>query len=96
MFEEEGGQIVAKGPIAKFIPEAAQAVTQITTAYATVQEQTDDAALRESLAAYLTAAIDPRRERYSELLSIINCWDPPNYPSKELHWFLTAMAQTEH
>jgi hypothetical protein len=77
-------------------PEAAQAVKQITTAYAAVQEQTDDAALRESLAAYLTAAADPRRERYSELLSIINGWDPPNYPSKELRWFLTAMAQTEH
>ncbi|QKW35803.1 MerR family transcriptional regulator [Actinomadura sp. NAK00032] len=77
-------------------PEAAQSVTQITTAYAAVQEQEDDAALRESLAAHLTAAADPRRERYSELLSIINGWDPPNYPGKELDWFLTAMAQTEH
>ncbi|MGW5414268.1 MerR family transcriptional regulator [Actinomadura geliboluensis] len=77
-------------------PEAAQAVNQITTAYAAVQDQTDDAALRESLAAYLTAAADPRRERYAELLSIINGWDPPDYPSKELRWFLTAMAQTEH
>ncbi|MFA1544117.1 MerR family transcriptional regulator [Actinomadura monticuli] len=75
--------------------EAAQAVAQITAAYAAVQGKPDDAATRESLAAYLTAATDPRRERYSELLSIINGWDPPDYPGKELDWFLTAMARTE-
>jgi len=75
--------------------EAAQVVARITAAYAAVQGRPDDAALRESLAAYLTAAIDPRRERYSELLSIINGWDPPDFPGRELDWFLAAMAQTE-
>ncbi|MFA1550530.1 MerR family transcriptional regulator [Actinomadura chokoriensis] len=75
--------------------EAAQVVSRIAAAYAAVQGHADDAALRESLTAYLTAAVDPRRERYSELLSVINGWDPPDYPSEELDWFLAAMAQTE-
>ncbi|NKZ04195.1 hypothetical protein [Actinomadura latina] len=75
--------------------EAAQVVTRITAAYAAVQGKADNAALRESLAAYLSAARDPRLVRYSELLSIINGWNPPEYPSRELDWFLEAMTQTD-
>ncbi|TDD80874.1 MerR family transcriptional regulator [Actinomadura darangshiensis] len=75
--------------------EAARAVEEIVGAYADLHGRPDDAALRNSLAAHLAAANDPRRERYEELLSIINGWGPPEFPHQELDWFLAALAQAE-
>ncbi|WP_106396733.1 MerR family transcriptional regulator [Actinocorallia populi] len=73
-------------------PEAAQTVADITAAYAGSRNLPDDAALRERLAAALTAANDPRREHYLDLLSIVNGWPPPRHPRRELAWFLTALT----
>ncbi|WP_433476136.1 MerR family transcriptional regulator [Spirillospora sp. CA-142024] len=75
--------------------EAAQAVEKIAGAYADLQGRHDDAGLRESLAAHLAAANDPRRERYESLLSIINGWGPPDFRRQELEWFLAALARAE-
>ena len=46
---------------------------------------------RERLAAHLEAARDPRRERYSELLSVVNGWSAPERLGPVLGWFLTAL-----
>ncbi|MES9538350.1 MerR family transcriptional regulator [Actinomadura sp. NPDC000600] len=72
-------------------PEAAQAVNEVVAAYAEFQDLPDTPALRARLAAYLTAANDPRRERYLTLLSTVNGWAPPDHPRQEIDWFLTAL-----
>ncbi|MCP2336922.1 MerR family transcriptional regulator [Actinomadura rupiterrae] len=73
-------------------PEASAAVTTVVTAYAESQNLPDTPSLRARLAAYLTAANDPRRERYLTLLATVNGWLPPDHPRRELTWFLTALA----
>jgi DNA-binding transcriptional MerR regulator len=47
--------------------------------------------VRDRLAAQLTAALDPRHERYRELLSVINGWPAPERLGPVLGWFLTAL-----
>ncbi|MEV5497312.1 MerR family transcriptional regulator [Nonomuraea fuscirosea] len=39
----------------------------------------------------LEAAGDPRRERYAELLAVINGWPPPESLAPALTWFITAL-----
>jgi hypothetical protein len=41
---------------------------------------------------YLTAANDPRRERYFDLLSVINGWPAGESAAPALDWFIKAMA----
>ncbi|MEV4257382.1 hypothetical protein AB0J52_29855, partial [Spirillospora sp. NPDC049652] len=73
-------------------PEAAAAVTHVASAYAASLNVPDGPSLRTRLAAYLTAADDPRRERYLTLLAIVNGWLPPDHPRREITWFLTALS----
>ncbi|MEU5879021.1 MerR family transcriptional regulator [Spirillospora sp. NPDC047279] len=73
-------------------PEAAEAVAAISAAHAGFQGRPDDVGLRAHLAAYLSAANDPRRERYLVLLSIVNGWSPPDHPRREIGWFLAALG----
>ncbi|MFC5181838.1 MerR family transcriptional regulator [Actinomadura harenae] len=73
-------------------PEAAAAVAHVAAAYAASQDVPDSPSLRSRLAAHLTAANDPRRERYMTLLATINGWSPPDHPRQELTWFLTALT----
>ncbi|MFC4910951.1 MerR family transcriptional regulator [Actinomadura gamaensis] len=76
--------------------QAADVVTQVVNAYAASQNQPDTPSLRTRLAAYLTAANDPRRERYLTLLATVNGWLPPTHPRQELNWFLTALKAHSH
>ncbi|AGZ45149.1 MerR family transcriptional regulator [Actinoplanes friuliensis] len=46
---------------------------------------------REQLTSYLEAAADPRRERYLELLSVINGWPPPEPLTPVLTRFLSEL-----
>ncbi|RFU43522.1 MerR family transcriptional regulator [Actinomadura logoneensis] len=73
-------------------PEASAAVTEVATAYAEALNLPDTPALRARLATYLTAANDPRRERYLTLLATVNGWLPPDHPRREITWFLTALS----
>lgn len=41
---------------------------------------------------YLTAAADPRWERYFELLAIVNDWPAPESPAPALRWLLTGLT----
>ncbi|WP_026414350.1 MerR family transcriptional regulator [Actinomadura oligospora] len=77
-------------------PQATAAVTHVATAYAASLDVPDDPSLRTRLAAYLTAANDPRRERYLTLLATVNGWSPPDHPRQELTWFLTALRRVPH
>jgi DNA-binding transcriptional MerR regulator len=47
--------------------------------------------VRDRLAAQLEAARDPRRERYLELLSVVNGWPAPESLAPVLGWFLAAL-----
>jgi hypothetical protein len=40
---------------------------------------------------YLRLVNDPRRQRYLELLSVINGWPPPESLAPALTWFLDAV-----
>ncbi|GAA0937157.1 MerR family transcriptional regulator [Actinocorallia libanotica] len=80
--------------VAPASPRAARTVAKIAAAHAAARNRQDTPALRHDLAAYLTAANDPRRERYLELLSTINGWSPPTHPRRELTWFHTALTAT--
>ncbi|WP_145803452.1 MerR family transcriptional regulator [Kribbella amoyensis] len=43
---------------------------------------------------HLELAADARRERYFELLAILNGWPPPQSLAPALHWTLTALASS--
>jgi hypothetical protein len=45
----------------------------------------------EDLAGYLRTVNDPRRQRYLELLSVINGWPAPESMAPALDWFLDAV-----
>ncbi|MEV5575775.1 MerR family transcriptional regulator [Spirillospora sp. NPDC052269] len=75
-------------------PRATAAVTHVAAAYAASLNIPDTPSLRTRLAAHLTGANDPRRERYMTLLATINGWSPPDHPRRELTWFLTALSTT--
>ena len=47
--------------------------------------------VRERLVAQLEAAQDPRRERYLDLLSVVNGWPAPERLGPVLGWFRTAL-----
>ncbi|RSM58425.1 MerR family transcriptional regulator [Actinoplanes sp. ATCC 53533] len=47
--------------------------------------------VRDRLVAQLEAARDPRRERYLELLSVVNGWPAPESLAPVLGWFLAAL-----
>ncbi|UBU11274.1 MerR family transcriptional regulator [Nonomuraea gerenzanensis] len=63
-------------------PEAQPYVTALLTACG------ED---RAGLAARLEAAGDPRRDRYVELLAVINGWPPPTPLAPALTWFTRAL-----
>ncbi|MFD4658079.1 MerR family transcriptional regulator [Kitasatospora sp. NPDC058444] len=52
----------------------------------------DAGALRERLAERLGAMADPRRERYLELLAVVNRWDAPESWAAEVDWAVRAVA----
>ncbi|MFI6950025.1 MerR family transcriptional regulator [Streptomyces sp. NPDC050422] len=75
-------------------PASAQAgpvVEAVTAAYAKLCGLPDDSALRERLLARLDTVDDPRRERYLQLLAVINRWSAPDPLSPELGWFRAAL-----
>ncbi len=51
----------------------------------------DDATTRRRLLTRLTTANDPTRERYLELLAVINGWPPPQPLTPALTWFTAAL-----
>ncbi|MET8540054.1 MerR family transcriptional regulator [Kitasatospora sp. NPDC004799] len=52
----------------------------------------DAGAVRDRLAERLTAMADPRRQRYLELLAVVNDWVAPESWQAELDWAVRAVA----
>ncbi|MBV2155473.1 MerR family transcriptional regulator [Kitasatospora sp. SUK 42] len=51
-----------------------------------------DGSLRARLVERLRAMADPRRERYLELLAVVNGWAPPRSSAEVLDWAVRALA----
>jgi DNA-binding transcriptional MerR regulator len=73
-------------------PEADAAVAAVAANYARLVGCPDDAELRRRLLSRLEAANDPRRERYEELLAVVNGWPPPQSLAPALDWFIRALT----
>ncbi|MEU8244632.1 MerR family transcriptional regulator [Nonomuraea sp. NPDC048916] len=71
--------------------EADPVVAAVTAQYAHVYACPDDAGLRRRLLARLESANDPRRERYLQLLAVINGWSAPENLTPVLDWFIQAL-----
>lgn len=72
-------------------PEAGPLVAALKAHYARVLDASDDAGLRRRLVTRLETANDPRRERYLELLAVINGWPAPQTLAPALDWALQAL-----
>jgi hypothetical protein len=51
----------------------------------------DDVDLQRRLLTRLETANDPRRERYLQLLAVINGWSAPECLVPEFDWFIQAL-----
>ncbi|MEH1164573.1 MerR family transcriptional regulator [Micromonospora sp. CPCC 205539] len=72
-------------------PEADPVVAAVTSRYAHLTQLPDDADLRRRLLDRVTAANDPRRDRYLHLLSVINGWSTGGAVGPALEWFSRAL-----
>ncbi|MGW4898132.1 MerR family transcriptional regulator [Kitasatospora sp. NPDC004240] len=72
-------------------PQADPVVAALTAPYAHLLGRPDDIALRRRLLTRLESANDPRRERYLQLLAVINGWCAPQSLTAELGWFVQAL-----
>lgn len=87
---DTAGPAVAAG-IDPDSPRADPVVASVTAHYARVLGHRDDTALRHRLLARLEAAGDPRRERYLQLLAVVNGWRAPESLAPVLDWFTMAL-----
>ncbi|WNI20948.1 MerR family transcriptional regulator [Streptomyces sp. ITFR-16] len=72
-------------------PQADGVVDAVTASYARLCGLPDDTALRRRLLARLDSGDDPRRERYFQLLAVINRWPAPEPVAPALDWFRRAL-----
>ncbi len=76
-------------------PEADPVVAAVTAQYAHSLGHRDvggdDTELRHRLLTRLETANDPRRERYLQLLAVINGWPAPTSQAPVLDWFIRAV-----
>ncbi|MFG2730194.1 MerR family transcriptional regulator [Streptomyces canus] len=77
--------------IAPESPEADPVVTALSAHCARTLDRPDDSTLRHHLLKRLETAHDPRRDRYFELLAVINAWPAPDPLSPALAWSTTAL-----
>ncbi|MFF0309329.1 MerR family transcriptional regulator [Streptosporangium sp. NPDC004379] len=72
--------------------QAAPIVAALTAHYARVVGLPDDDGLRRRLLTRLETANDPRRQRYLELLAVVNGWPAPEDPAPALDWSIQALC----
>lgn len=73
-------------------PQADQVVAALTADCARTLDRPDDSELRRWMLQRLTAANDPRRDRYFHLLALINGWPAPQRLTPTLDWSVTALG----
>jgi DNA-binding transcriptional MerR regulator len=71
-------------------PEATPIVASVLARYAHLTGRPADDELRDALLKRVAAVNDPRRERYLELLSVVNDWSAPESLTPTLDWFHQA------
>ncbi|MFB7341612.1 MerR family transcriptional regulator [Streptomyces hydrogenans] len=72
-------------------PEADPIVAEFTAHYARLLGRADDVELRLRLATRLESVNDPRRERYLQLLAVVNGWPAPETLAPVLDWSVRAL-----
>ncbi|MFI6656436.1 MerR family transcriptional regulator [Streptomyces sp. NPDC050523] len=72
-------------------PQADPVVERLTSACARAVGRPDDPTLHAWLLHRLETANDPRRERYFDLLAVINGWPPPEPLAPMLDWSVQAL-----
>lgn len=87
---DHAGAAVRSG-IAPGSPEAGPVVAALTAHCARVFGRPDDAALRQWLLRRLSAANEARRDRYFELLALVNGWPAPDGPGPAVDWLVEAL-----
>ncbi|KOV11103.1 MerR family transcriptional regulator [Streptomyces sp. XY431] len=77
-------------------PQADPIVAQFTAYYAHLLGRPDDIELRRRLATRLESVNDPRRERYLQLLAVVNGWPAPESLAPVFDWSVQALrARTQ-
>jgi DNA-binding transcriptional MerR regulator len=71
--------------------QADPVVASLATHYAHALGRPDDAELRRLLLARLESVSDPRRDRYLQLLAVINGWPAPESLSAAFNWSVQAV-----
>ncbi|AMW11487.1 MerR family transcriptional regulator [Streptomyces qaidamensis] len=72
-------------------PQADPIVAAFTAHYAHLLGRPDDVELRRRLATRLESVNDPRRERYLQLLAVVNGWPAPESLAPVFDWSLQAL-----
>ncbi|MGW8636495.1 MerR family transcriptional regulator [Streptomyces sp. NPDC055793] len=72
-------------------PQADPIVAAFTAHYAQLLGRPDDLELRRRLATRLESVNDPRRERYLQLLAVVNGWPAPESLAPALDWSVEAL-----
>ncbi|MFJ6835480.1 MerR family transcriptional regulator [Streptomyces sp. NPDC091209] len=72
-------------------PQADPIVSAFTAHYAHLLGRPDDVALRRRLATRLESVNDPRRERYLQLLAVVNGWPAPESLAPVFDWSIQAL-----
>ncbi|NGO12569.1 MerR family transcriptional regulator [Streptomyces sp. HC44] len=78
-------------------PQADPIVAAFTAHYAHLLGRPDDVELRRRLATRLESVNDPRRERYLQLLAVVNGWPAPESLAPVFDWSVQALrVRTQH
>jgi DNA-binding transcriptional MerR regulator len=90
LVRDQTGPVLAAG-VDPTSPEADPVVTAVTAHYADLIGRPNDLDLHRQLLTSLEIVNDPRRDRYSQLLSTINGWPPEESLTPALDWFIRAL-----
>ncbi|MFF1924698.1 MerR family transcriptional regulator [Streptomyces sp. NPDC058221] len=90
VIRDHAGPALAAG-IDPASPQAASVVAAVTADCARLFRAPDDGELRRLLLARADTANEPRRERYLQLLAVINGWPAPTPLAPALDWFGRAV-----
>lgn len=90
LFRDQVGPALLAG-VDPVSPQADPFVTRIINQYAQLCGRTDDVELRRWLLLRLESANDPSRERYLQMLSVVNGWPAPESLAPVLDWSIRAV-----
>lgn len=72
-------------------PDAEPVIAAVTSRYASLHGHSDEADLRRRLLDRLVPANDPRRDRYLDLLAVLNGWSTGDATAPAVDWFIRAL-----